>query len=313
MATDQPDMDIDSVHSEHKSLTSVQKIMMAVFSATICVGGMSFSVMASYLPQNHHKHLVVGKYFFYNLTNEISGSGNVPKNGYSSVSYVFDNKIFENKIKNNTCEYTLFFIKFVMYAKEGTPFYASCLVCRFMQGVGFVGIQISTFSIVTQEFSDYLSTFVGILEMAFGVGFSIGPSLGGFVYDLNSTNTIAGLGFGLNAVLYAGSAVLIGYLVDKKPFTQGISQKEEILIKPLNNEITVHCMPVARGGVYGAQAPTPPNSQSKLRFFKSQIARGDFSRFTHLKECEPDEDTMGIISEHLGALSDDLNHRFANL
>ncbi|KAG1653904.1 Glutamate receptor ionotropic, delta-1 [Nymphon striatum] len=252
MATDQPDMDIDSVHSEHKRLTSVQKIMMAVFSATICVGGMSFSVMASYLPQNAYTK---------GLTTTDVG------------------------------------IVFVMYAKEGTPFYASCLVCRFMQGVGFVGIQISTFSIVTQEFSDYLSTFVGILEMAFGVGFSIGPSLGGFVYDvagfempffivsgllyvfnvigfftikpqnsnktslnneksinalilikipellipmgfcmltiimftfidvslgplftetLKSTNTIAGLGFGLNAALYAGSAVLIGYLVDKK-------------------------------------------------------------------------------------------------
>ncbi|KAG1697190.1 MFS-type transporter SLC18B1 [Nymphon striatum] len=190
--------------------------------------------------------------------------------------------------------------KFVMYAKEGTPFYVSCLMCRFMQGVGFVGIQLSTFSIVTQEYSEYLSTFVGIIEMAWGVGYAVGPSLGGFIYDLagfempffivsglllvlnvigfftikpqnsnsklkislndensinalvfikmpdllipmgccmmslimitfldvslgplftetlNSTTTMAGIGFGLSAALYAGGAVSVGYLVDKK-------------------------------------------------------------------------------------------------
>ncbi|KAG1668349.1 MFS-type transporter SLC18B1 [Nymphon striatum] len=106
--------------------------------------------------------------------------------------------------------------RFVMYAKEGMPFYVSCLMCRFMQGVGFLGIQISTFSIVTQEYSEYLSTFVGIIEMAWGVGYAVGPSLGGFIYDLNSTTTMAGIGFGLSAALYAGGAVSVGYLVDKK-------------------------------------------------------------------------------------------------
>ncbi|KAG1697189.1 MFS-type transporter SLC18B1 [Nymphon striatum] len=107
---------------------------------------------------------------------------------------------------------------FVMYAKEGTPFYVSCLMCRFMQGAGYAGIQISTFSIVTQEYSEYLSTFVGVIEMASGVGFAVGPSIGGFIYDLNTTNTIAGLGFGLNASLYATSAVFAGYLADKKNY-----------------------------------------------------------------------------------------------
>ncbi|KAG1653906.1 Glutamate receptor ionotropic, delta-1 [Nymphon striatum] len=295
MATDQPDMDIDSVHSEHKRLTSVQKIMMAVFSATICVGGMSFSVMASYLPQNAYtKGLTttdVGIVFAMFAVATL-----IFTFIFSYIMHFTESRLI-HLTSTFICAGSLLPFAFVMYAKEGTPFYASCLVCRFMQGVGFVGIQISTFSIVTQEFSDYLSTFVGILEMAFGVGFSIGPSLGGFVYDvagfempffivsgllyvfnvigfftikpqnsnktslnneksinalilikipellipmgfcmltiimftfidvslgplftetLKSTNTIAGLGFGLNAALYAGSAVLIGYLVDKK-------------------------------------------------------------------------------------------------
>ncbi|KAG1697183.1 hypothetical protein GQR58_006010 [Nymphon striatum] len=48
----QPNMDIESVSSGKKSLTTVQKIMMTVFAVTICFGGMSFSVMASFLPQN---------------------------------------------------------------------------------------------------------------------------------------------------------------------------------------------------------------------------------------------------------------------
>ncbi|CAM1291592.1 Uncharacterised protein g184 [Pycnogonum litorale] len=70
-----------------------------------------------------------------------------------------------------------------MNANPGTDFFISCIMCRMLQGVGYVGIQVSSFTIVANDYSAHISTFAGLLEMASGLGFVIGPTVGGIIYD----------------------------------------------------------------------------------------------------------------------------------
>ena len=52
---------------------------------------------------------------------------------------------------------------------------------------------------------------------------------------------------------------------------------------------------------------------SKLNFLNAQILKNNLSQFTHLMKCEPTDDILRIISEHLSNLNAELNDRFSDL
>ena len=52
---------------------------------------------------------------------------------------------------------------------------------------------------------------------------------------------------------------------------------------------------------------------TKLTFWRSQIARRNICQFTHLGQCEPSDEALRIISEHLAKLSQELNGKYTDL
>ncbi|KAG1666548.1 MFS-type transporter SLC18B1 [Nymphon striatum] len=64
----------------------------------------------------------------------------------------------------------------------GNPFFAYCAGMRFIQGAGSGALQTSLYAFITTEFADRVSSAAGFLEMAFGVGYALGPLLGGLLY-----------------------------------------------------------------------------------------------------------------------------------
>ena len=52
---------------------------------------------------------------------------------------------------------------------------------------------------------------------------------------------------------------------------------------------------------------------TKLTFWRSQIARRNICQFPHLGQCEPSDEALRIIAEHLVKLSQELNGRYTDL
>ncbi|KAG1681709.1 MFS-type transporter SLC18B1 [Nymphon striatum] len=110
---------------------------------------------------------------------------------------------------------------FVMCANSGLSFYIWSLIFRILQGVSYVGIQISSFSIITNEMEQYLSTLMGMIEMSFGIGGSIGAIIGGSLFDK----------FGFKAPFFTFS-ILLGLLtitayfgINPEPFKTNVHEE----------------------------------------------------------------------------------------
>ncbi|KAG1677770.1 MFS-type transporter SLC18B1 [Nymphon striatum] len=62
-------------------------------------------------------------------------------------------------------------------------FLGSCLILRVLQGLGMVGVQTSTFTIVAHQFEGRVGTLTGLLEMCVGIGYSLSSMIGGVLYE----------------------------------------------------------------------------------------------------------------------------------
>ncbi|KAG1670341.1 MFS-type transporter SLC18B1 [Nymphon striatum] len=86
-------------------------------------------------------------------------------------------------------------------------FYDTCVACRVVQGVSYLGIQLSSNAIITVEFKTHVSTFLGLREMCFGIGASIGPLFGAVLFE----------NFGFEMPFLASAAIIatiavVGYI-----------------------------------------------------------------------------------------------------
>jgi len=66
----------------------------------------------------------------------------------------------------------------------GWPFYTFCLVMRLMQGVGSALEETAAYAIIADIEPDRVSLFLGICEISTGLGYMIGPPLGGLLFSL---------------------------------------------------------------------------------------------------------------------------------
>ena len=92
---------------------------------------------------------------------------------------------------------------FLVYINDKSVFITFSFAIRIVEALGNAGYMTASFSIATQEFSDCLATMISILEMFYGSGIAIGPSVGGALYEvggfvlpfvvLGSTLLIAGI------------------------------------------------------------------------------------------------------------------------
>lgn len=97
------------------------------------------------------------------------------------------------------------------------------LIIRFIEGIGEAFITTAAFSIVTIEFPNKASTYVGYLEMSYGLGLTIGPILGSGFMSL------------LNSVLYVFLAftflLLCGLITIIVGLPNSLNNKQEVLDK----------------------------------------------------------------------------------
>ncbi|KAG1672974.1 MFS-type transporter SLC18B1 [Nymphon striatum] len=78
---------------------------------------------------------------------------------------------------------TVLLFAFTDYFQSNVSFLVSCIVLRFLQGIAFVGVQTSSFTIISHQFETRVGFLTGILEMCTGISYSLSNSLGGVLYQ----------------------------------------------------------------------------------------------------------------------------------
>lgn len=73
---------------------------------------------------------------------------------------------------------------FLIYINDRSNFIAFSFLIRITEALGNAGYMTASFSIATQEFSDCLATMISVLEIFYGLGLAIGPTVGGGLYEL---------------------------------------------------------------------------------------------------------------------------------
>ncbi|XP_065839383.1 MFS-type transporter SLC18B1-like [Oscarella lobularis] len=74
---------------------------------------------------------------------------------------------------------------FVSSIDDWTSFLVVCFLARAVQGCGAAAVDTASWTIVATEFPDKIATVFGALETFSGLGFMIGPALGGALYKAN--------------------------------------------------------------------------------------------------------------------------------
>jgi len=67
----------------------------------------------------------------------------------------------------------------------GTVFFTYCVVMRLLQGLGSAATETASYAIAATLFPDNVTYVLGILEVANGLGYVIGPPLGGVLYNVS--------------------------------------------------------------------------------------------------------------------------------
>ena len=75
-----------------------------------------------------------------------------------------------------------FLFGFVSSIDDWTSFLVVCFLARAVQGIGSAAVETASWTIVGTEFPDKIGTVFGVLETFAGLGFMIGPALGGALY-----------------------------------------------------------------------------------------------------------------------------------
>ncbi|XP_043922194.1 MFS-type transporter SLC18B1-like [Protopterus annectens] len=73
---------------------------------------------------------------------------------------------------------------FLVNAPDGVPFISLCFVIQSFGAIGCASSMTSSFTILAHTFPKNITTALGVLELFSGLGFLLGPPLGGFLYAL---------------------------------------------------------------------------------------------------------------------------------
>ncbi|XP_078398531.1 MFS-type transporter SLC18B1 isoform X1 [Cetorhinus maximus] len=68
-------------------------------------------------------------------------------------------------------------------APDGPIFISLCFVIRSVDAIGFSGSSTASFSILAAVFPNNLATIMGFVEVFTGIGLTLGPPIGGFLYQ----------------------------------------------------------------------------------------------------------------------------------
>ncbi|KAG1664427.1 MFS-type transporter SLC18B1 [Nymphon striatum] len=181
----------NNADSLNVGLSLKKKIMMAVLMVSSVVEGIIFFLIGSFFPEQALQKglqkvdvgVILSSFSIAMIVLTFAVGAMIPKLG-SRLSFL---------------------LSLTVSALILIPF--SCVACRVVQGVSYLGIQLSSNAIITVEFKTHVSTFLGLREMCFGIGASIGPLFGAVLFE----------NFGFEMPFLASAAIIatiavVGYI-----------------------------------------------------------------------------------------------------
>uniref|UniRef100_A0A915N0K8 Major facilitator superfamily (MFS) profile domain-containing protein n=1 Tax=Meloidogyne javanica TaxID=6303 RepID=A0A915N0K8_MELJA len=164
-------------------LTRQQIIVMALLAISNVSSTITFSCIVPFLPTEATKRkglsttqvgFVIG---YYQLIQFIAS----PVIG-KYMAVLRANRTFTGGII--LCGLSSIAFGFADYLPSGPMFFYGLLVCRTTQAIGGVGFNTASWTIVGRLFPDRISLATGINEVAFGLGYTLGPAIGSGLYEL---------------------------------------------------------------------------------------------------------------------------------
>ncbi|XP_077989878.1 MFS-type transporter SLC18B1-like [Glandiceps talaboti] len=178
-----------SIQTEHKDpdekksgITKIQKLTLVSVALANLADFTSFSIMAPFFPIEATKmgasDTIIGLIFggfalVMFISSPILGKF-LPQIG---AKFMFLSGSF-------TCGCCAIIFGFLDKLSPGTEFVVFCFVVRSVEALGAAASGTAAFAIIARTFPDNLATTFGVLEIFSGLGFMIGPPLGGYLYSL---------------------------------------------------------------------------------------------------------------------------------
>ncbi|KAG1670343.1 MFS-type transporter SLC18B1 [Nymphon striatum] len=214
----------NNAESLNVGLSLKKKIMMAVLMVSSVVEGIIFCLIGSIFPEQALRKglqkidvgVILSSFSIAMIVLTFAVGAMIPKLG-SRFSFL---------LSLTVSALILIPFSFVMHAPSKSIFYFSCVACRVVQGVSYLGIQLSSNAIITVEFKTHVSTFLGLREMCFGIGAAIGPLFGAVLFE----------NFGFEMPFLASAAIIatiavIGYIAvrpENNYMTDGGEQSDNL-------------------------------------------------------------------------------------
>ncbi|XP_053205564.1 MFS-type transporter SLC18B1-like [Panonychus citri] len=79
---------------------------------------------------------------------------------------------------------TIILFGFTIYLPSGWIFISVCFIIRIIDGLGVSANLTSSYSAMAKQFPDRIALVFGLLEVAFSLGSTLGPTLGGYLYEV---------------------------------------------------------------------------------------------------------------------------------
>ncbi|XP_002732493.1 MFS-type transporter SLC18B1-like [Saccoglossus kowalevskii] len=83
-----------------------------------------------------------------------------------------------------TCGVCCIIYGFLIRLDKGTEFIVFCFVVRSIEAVGSAASATAAFAIIAKTFPENIATTLGVLEIFSGLGFMLGPLIGGYLYQV---------------------------------------------------------------------------------------------------------------------------------
>lgn len=99
-----------------------------------------------------------------------------------------------------------FAFAFCVHLPDGLPFAAGCVALRLVQGLGSALEEAAAYALIVSIAHEHVSLFLGVTEISTGMGYLVGPPMGGLLYSAASFPAP----FLAIAILLACVALLVG-------------------------------------------------------------------------------------------------------
>lgn len=74
-----------------------------------------------------------------------------------------------------------FALGWISLITDGAVFKNVALVVRFLQGLGDILLQVTTYTVITSVFSDQVLKYISYIEITVSIGLGLGPALGSLI------------------------------------------------------------------------------------------------------------------------------------